>query len=89
MKYFVGVPYGRGGQKIPITTGCEQGPFKIKELYENNNWHMIEPDWDFDFEKCVADRFSENLLIQNKVYNFFINKDKNFIDNLINFVEVT
>ncbi len=80
---FVGVSYGRGGQKKPIDFGCENGPIEIQKLYPNHNWDIISPTWKFDEEECEKDRFTENFKIQKMIYDFFENKDENFIKNHI------
>ena len=80
---FIGVNYGRGATKNPITTGCELGPQKINELFPTNPWEMITPSWEFDIEKLKADRFSENFEMQKLIYNHISNLPKDKIENHI------
>ena len=79
--FFVGVEYGRGAKKTPIDYGCEKEPSEIKKIYPNENWTLLTPSWSFNREECERDRFSENLKIQEIIYNFFKDKDENFITN--------
>ena len=80
---FIGVNYGRGATKNPITTGCELGPQKINELFPTTPWEMITPSWEFDIEKLKADRFSENFEMQKLIYNHISNLPKDKIENHI------
>ncbi len=81
--FFVGTEYGRGAQRFPIITGCEQGPKAIYKIYSNHQWSFITPTWEFNKEECLLDRFGENIKIQKMIYDFFKSKNKDFIKNHI------
>lgn len=80
---FVGANYGRGAGKTPIIDGCEKAPEHIKLLFENHDWIMLYPSWEFDKESLIADRFSENFEMQKIIYNCISNITKKDIENHI------
>lgn len=65
---FLGIKYGRGATATITDQGPALGPDAVHKMFTDSNWIMVEPDA-FDKAACAADRFGENTVIQQRIYN--------------------
>lgn len=68
MKKIMGIEYGRAATATITNAGPALGPDAIRKMFPNNPWIAVIPD-EFNLAECQADRFAENLKIQNKIYS--------------------
>ena len=68
IKKIMGVAYGRGARHVAMAAGPEFAPDTVHKMFPNLDWTIVRAE-PFDFEKCMADRFGENAVIQRAIYN--------------------
>ena len=65
---FMGIEYGHGACAIPQNGGPALAPMVVKEMFPDTHWTMVTPST-VDIETCMADRFAENTLVQQAIYD--------------------
>lgn len=68
MTRFLGVKYGRGATKQIKDDGPALAPDAVHEMFPNADWIFVTPDG-IDFDKYTNDRFGENAIIQQRIYD--------------------
>ena len=64
----IGIKYSRGATKQIKDGGPALAPDAVHEMFPDADWTFVEPD-DIDFDEYINDRFGENALIQQKIYD--------------------
>lgn len=64
---FMGIAYGRGACATPSEGGVANAPSVVQKMFPDANWtNIIQKP--IDLATCAADRFGENALIQQAIY---------------------
>lgn len=68
MTKFLGIEYGRGATATITNAGPALAPRAIQKIFPDADWTFVTPD-EFNPAQCAADRFGENFIIQERIYN--------------------
>ena len=68
MVKIIGIKYGRGATAEIHNDGPALAPDAAHQMFPNEEWTFVTPDG-IDFEKYANDRFGENALIQQRIYD--------------------
>ena len=68
INHFLGIEYGRGATARLVDDGPALAPEQIQKLFPDANWTVV-PKTPVDLELWKADRFGENLPVQQATYN--------------------
>ncbi|MFQ6729476.1 MAG: arginase family protein [Alphaproteobacteria bacterium] len=68
MVKIIGIKYGRGATAEIHNDGPALAPDAVHQMFPNEEWTFVTPDG-IDFEKYANDRFGENALIQQRIYD--------------------
>ena len=64
----IGIKYSRGATKQIKDGGPALAPDAVHEMFPNEEWTFVTPDG-INFEEYINDRFGENALIQQRIYD--------------------
>jgi arginase family enzyme len=64
----IGIKYSRGATKQIKDGGPALAPDAVHKMFPNEEWIFVTPDG-INFEKYINDRFGENALIQQRIYD--------------------